>query len=133
MAVTYTLKETFTGKRTITTPDPENEGKTIETTTDVTDILVEFKSDSPDVTHTRHVNVCFDGSGNYDDTATKMEAHETVMVVYEDILDDSEDADLPVTATRVKHLTKLVEEGGAATDYSKEDALVKVVCAAIWA
>ena len=65
--------------------------------------------------------------------ATKMEAHETVMVVYEDIMDDSEDADLPVTATRVKHLTKLVEEGGAATDYSKEDALVKVVCAAIWA
>ena len=28
--------------------------------------------------------------------------HETVMVVYEDTLDDSEDADLPVTATRVK-------------------------------
>ena len=28
MAVTYTLKETFTGKRTVTTADPENEGKT---------------------------------------------------------------------------------------------------------
>ena len=65
--------------------------------------------------------------------ATKMAAHETVMVVYEDTLDDSEDADLPVTATRVKHLTKLVEDDGAATDISKEDALVKVVCAAIWA
>ena len=65
--------------------------------------------------------------------STKNDAHERVMVVYEDTLDDSGDADLPVTATRVKHLTKLVEEGGAATDYSKEDALVKVVCAAIWA
>ena len=65
--------------------------------------------------------------------ATKMEAHENVMVVYEDTLDDSEDADLPVTATRVKHLTKLQADDGAATDYSKEDALVKVVCAAIWA
>ena len=65
--------------------------------------------------------------------ATKMAAHEVVMVVYEDTLDDSGDADLPVTATRVKHLTKLVEEGGAETDYSKEDALVKVVCAAVWA
>ena len=64
---------------------------------------------------------------------TKLAKHETVMVVYEDTLDDSGDADLPVTATRVKYLTKLVEEGGAATDYSKEDALVKVVCAAIWA
>ena len=65
--------------------------------------------------------------------ATKINAHETVMVVYEDTLDDSQDADLPVTATRVKHISKLVEDDGAATDYSKEDALVKVVCAAIWA
>tara|TARA_Y100000592_G_scaffold77831_1_gene122199 strand:+ start:598 stop:864 length:267 start_codon:yes stop_codon:yes gene_type:complete len=65
--------------------------------------------------------------------ATKMDAHERVMVVYEDTLDDSGDADLPVTATRVKHLTKLVEDDGAATNYSGEDALVKTVCAAIWA
>ena len=65
--------------------------------------------------------------------ATKMDAHETVMVVYEDTLDDSGDADLPVTATRVKHLTKLVADDGAATDYSAENALVKTVCAAIWA
>jgi len=64
---------------------------------------------------------------------TKMDAHETVMVVYEDTLDDSGDADLPVTATRVKHITKLVEDDGAATDYSGENALVKTVCAAIWA
>ena len=65
--------------------------------------------------------------------ATKMDAHEKVMVVYEDVLDDSEDADLPVTATRVKHITKLVADDGANTDYSNEHALVKVVCAAIWA
>jgi len=71
MAVTYTLKETFTGKRKETSPDPENEGKTIETTVDVKDIIVDFKSDSPDITHTRNVNVVFDGSGNYDDAATK--------------------------------------------------------------
>ena len=65
--------------------------------------------------------------------STTNDAHERVMVVYEDTLDDSADADLPVTATRVKHLTKLVEDGGAATDYSGEDALVKTICAAIWA
>ena len=81
MAVTYTLKETFTGKRTVSAPDPENEGKTIDTTTDVKDIIVEFKSDSPDVTHTRYVNVCFDGSGNYDDTATKARCAEVAMGV----------------------------------------------------
>ena len=59
--------------------------------------------------------------------------HESVMVVYEDTLDDSSDADLPVTATRVKHLYKFVEDGGAATDYSGEDALVQTVCETIWA
>ena len=59
--------------------------------------------------------------------------HETVMVVYEDTLDDSADADLPVTATRVKHLSKYVSDGGAATSYSSEDALVKTVLDAIWA
>ena len=58
--------------------------------------------------------------------------HESVMVVYNDTLDDSSDADLPVTATRVKHLYKFVEDGGAATDVSGEDALVQTVCGAIW-
>ena len=81
MAVTYTLKETFTGKRTTTVPDPEDKEKTIETTADVTDIEVEFKSDSPDVTHTRFVNVCYDGSGNYDDTATKARCAEVALGV----------------------------------------------------
>ena len=79
MAVTYTLKETFTGKRTTTVPDPEDKEKTIETTADVTDIEVEFKSDSPDITHTRFVNVCYDGSGNYDDTATKARCAEVAL------------------------------------------------------
>lgn len=66
-----------------------------------------------------------------DDTANAK--HETLMVVYEDTLDDTEDADLPVTATRVKHLSKFVEDGGAATSTSGEDALVQTICTAIWA
>ena len=65
-----------------------------------------------------------------DDTANAK--HESLMVVYEDTLDDSTDADLPVTATRVKHLYRYVEDGGSATDYSGEDALVQTVCGAIW-
>ena len=81
MAVTYTLKETFTGKRTVTTADPENEGKTIESTSDVKDIIVEFKSDSPDVTHVRNVNVVFDSEGKYDDDATKARCAEVAMGV----------------------------------------------------
>ena len=66
-----------------------------------------------------------------DDTANAK--HETLMVVYEDTLDDTEDADLPVTATRVKHLTKFVEEGGAATVVTGEAQLVQDICGAIWA
>ena len=58
--------------------------------------------------------------------------HETLMVVYEDTLDDSGDADLPVTATRVKHLSKFVEDGGEATGYATEDTLVKDICGKIW-
>ena len=81
MAVTYTLKENFTGSRVEKSPDPENEGKTIDTTVDVTDIEVEFESDNPNVTHTRKVNVCFDGSGNYDLVATKARCAEVAMGV----------------------------------------------------
>ena len=55
------------------------------------------------------------------------------MVVYNDAMDDAEDADLPITATRVKHLNKFVEDGGDATDVSGEDALVQTICGAIWA
>lgn len=58
--------------------------------------------------------------------------HETLMVVYADTLDDTEDADLPVTATRVKHLTKFVEDGGAATDVSGELQLIRDICGAVW-
>ena len=64
---------------------------------------------------------------------TSNDKYPQVMVVYHDTLDDSGDADLPVTATRVKHLTKFVEDGGAATNYSTEDALVKSICDKIWA
>ena len=72
MAVTYKLLETFDGTRKQTVPDPENEGKTKEETlTGITDIEVEFKSDDPDVTHVRLVNVVLDKDGKYDEAAMK--------------------------------------------------------------
>ena len=78
-----------------------------------------------------------------DAEATVSEAWPTIMVVYEDMLDDTEDADLPVTATRVKHLTKFTlttttdSEGeatttSAATVVTGEDALVQTLCTALW-
>ena len=64
------------------------------------------------------------------DTSNKK--HPSAVIFYEDCLDDSTDADLPVTVMRTKHLYKFVEDGGSATNYSGEDALVQTVCAAIW-
>jgi hypothetical protein len=58
--------------------------------------------------------------------------HARVRAEYIDTLDDSEDADLPVSVGRTVYLTKFVEDGGAATDYSNEHALVKTICAAVW-
>ena len=82
MAVTYKLLETFDGTRKHTAPDPENEGKTKEEIlTDITDIEVEFKSEDPDVTHTRMVNVVFDKDGKYDDEATKTRIGEVALGV----------------------------------------------------
>ena len=71
MAITYTIDETFTGKRTTEVPDPDNEGqvKSVESS-GVKDIQVTFKSDDPAIEQTRLVNVCFDSEGNYDNTAT---------------------------------------------------------------
>lgn len=68
MPVTWTKLETFTGSRTHSAPDPENEGETIETTSDCRDIEVEFTDGT--VTHTRMVNVCYDADGAYDEAAT---------------------------------------------------------------
>ena len=56
----------------------------------------------------------------------------SIMVVYNDIIDDSEDSDLPVTATRVKHIHKFVSDGGATSSVSGEDPLVQSVAGAIW-
>lgn len=57
----------------------------------------------------------------------------TVMCVYEDAMDDPDDNDLPVTATRVKHLMRYSdEENATATDVTGEDQLVQDICGAIW-
>jgi hypothetical protein len=61
------------------------------------------------------------------------------MVVYEDAMDDPDDNDLPVTATRVKQLNRYlvtIDEDGTetstATDVTGEDQLVQDICGAIW-
>ena len=68
MAVTWTKLEEFTGTRTTSTPDPDNDGETIETTSDCRDIQVRFTDGT--IVHERSVNVCYDADGEYDEAAT---------------------------------------------------------------
>lgn len=75
--------------------------------------------------------------------ATENAAWPSLMVVYEDVLDDPDDSELPVTAIRTKHLQKFTltpgtdEDGNptmssAATVVTGEDQLVQDICGAIW-
>ena len=64
--------------------------------------------------------------------STMILAHPRVMVLYEDIIDDQDDAELPIRAHREKVFYKFVEDEGADTDVSGEDALVQSICAAAW-
>ena len=50
----------------------------------------------------------------------------TLMVVYNDVFDDPDDEQLPVTATKVVHLSH-------GDDVSGEDELVQTIANAIWA
>lgn len=70
MAVTWTKLETFTGKRSMEAPDPDNEGQTITTEETCRDIKVKFTEGS--INHERQVNVCYDADGAYDEAATDL-------------------------------------------------------------
>jgi hypothetical protein len=70
MSVTYELLEEFTGTRTNTMPDPDNEGETISEEVECKDVNVRFTCEDTDIAHERTVNVCFDSEGSYDADAT---------------------------------------------------------------
>ena len=52
--------------------------------------------------------------------------YSTLMVVYNDLFDDADDDQLPVTATKVLNFSK-------GDDMSNEDPLVQTIATAIWA
>ena len=68
-------------------------------------------------------------SGAADDTNAK---HPTIVVQYEHTFDDPDDDLLPATSDESREITRYVEDGGSATDYSGEEPLVRTVAAAIW-
>ena len=64
--------------------------------------------------------------------ANTNEGNPSILIYLIHVLDDSEDSDLPVTSSQEKLILRYVENGGAATDISGEDALVQAVAAGIW-
>ena len=58
--------------------------------------------------------------------------HPSIMVVYTDSFDDSEDSTLPVKSNRVVHFNKFVEDGGAETTMSGEATLIQTIATALW-
>ena len=54
----------------------------------------------------------------------------TFVVIYNDIIDDEDDADLPIINTRSKTLSKYTED--AVTSLEGEDNLVKALCRTAW-
>ena len=78
-----------------------------------------------------------------DAETTTSAAWPTLIVFYEDMLDDPDDSELPVTAIRVKHIEKFTitlgtDEDGNPTESSAdtvvtgEDALVQSICGVVW-
>jgi len=47
-------------------------------------------------------------------------------------LDDATDDQLPISSHSERNIWRYVEDGGAATDISSEDALVQTIAGAIW-
>lgn len=63
--------------------------------------------------------------------ATSNDHHWRISALFTDVLDDSSDADLPVTVSRTKHYMKYDGEGNA-TDMSNEAQVLQDVSAALW-
>ena len=92
------------------------------------------------ITKTTYVQRCeVYPAGDTSAADTLSAAWPTIMVVYEDHIDDVSDADLPVVATRVKRIAKFTVtvdednvESSAATVVGLEDTLVQSICTAVW-
>mgnify|MGYP005696007211 CR=1 FL=1 len=64
--------------------------------------------------------------------STTIAGNPVIYVVEEIVLDDSEDDQLPLARNIERDIFRYVEDGGAATDISSEDALVQTIAGAIW-
>jgi hypothetical protein len=64
--------------------------------------------------------------------STTIAGNPSIFVVETVTLDDSEDDQLPFSRIIERDIFRYVEDGGAATDITSEDALVQTIAGAIW-
>lgn len=58
--------------------------------------------------------------------------HPTLEITYDHTFDDPSDDVLPASVLETRTISKYVEDGGSATDYSGEELLVRTIAASIW-
>lgn len=82
MAITHEILEEYTGLRTVTVPDPENEGATKEVQDGVATVLVKYISDDPAIEYTKEfLIVSTDGVYDKDKTETAIKDYETTVAL----------------------------------------------------
>lgn len=82
MAITHEILEEYTGLRTVTVPDPNNEGATFEVEDGVATILVKYISDDPAIEYIHDFMIVYtDGVYDKDKTETAIKDYETTVAL----------------------------------------------------
>lgn len=79
MAITFTIDETYTGFRTVTTPPAEPGGELGSEQVSTNKVSVTFTDGT--TSHTRDVVVCLDENGDYDEAAMLLRCEEVALGV----------------------------------------------------
>lgn len=82
MAITHEILEEYTGLRTVTVPDPENEGATKEVEDGVATVLVKYISDDPAVEYIKDFMILYtDGVYDKEKTAQAIKDYEATVAL----------------------------------------------------
>lgn len=82
MAITHEILEEYTGLRTVTVPDPNDENATIEVVDGVASILVKYTSNNPDIEYIEDFMIVrTEGVYDKEKTETAIKDYETTVAL----------------------------------------------------
>ena len=82
MEITHEILEEYTGSRTVTVPDPENENAIKEVVDGVASILVKYTSDNPDIEYIKDFMIVLtEGVYDKEKTETAIKNYETTVAL----------------------------------------------------